>query len=354
MQLPIETVRGSHYEMGVQHGRAYRHVIIGNVHTYALRHSFQGTDEELDTVLERPRRSHEQFAPWVFEELRGIADGSGIPLPHIIRMHLRVWNAVPRRELQPESSGCTGIGFISDEDGVIVGGTLDDPRQSEVLIRRVPSDGIAHIQVIWAGAGWGHNGVNAAGLFVAQSSTGSTIPVLPNNDSQPRLLGSLAGRILLETCEDVPHALEVLKHLQSSDNFVLGDAKGNLISRQSIGGLGFAVQHPADHENFVFNTNHVHMPELADMVYARGCVPKLTEYSVTRFATLQKARAAMPRTRATMEELLRSHRGYPHSICNDGTVTATYALPQKQPGVIFLADAPPCRNSFYSYAVNDY
>lgn len=352
MQFPIETVKGSHYEMGLQHGRAYRHVIIGNVHVFALRHSFQGADDELDAALAPLRASNEHFAPWVFEELRGIAEGSGVPLPHIVRMHLRVWNNVPCKELPAESSGCTGIGFIGDE-GVIVGGTLDDPRQCEVLLRRLPENGIGHIQVTWAGVGWGHNGVNAAGLFVAQSSVGSTTPLLPVIDAGPRLHGSMASRILLETCEDVPQALEALERLNSSDNFVLADARGNLVARQSLGGLGHALQKPSEHENFVFNTNHVHMPGMVQKVLDAGCVPKLTEYSMTRFSVLERARKTMPRSVETMEQLLRSHAGYPHCICNDGTVTASYAIPQKRPGVLFLADAPPCRNAFYEYAVDE-
>lgn len=55
---------------------------------------------------------------------------------------------------------------------MIVGGTLDDPRQCYVLLRRIPRDGLPHVMVTWAGAGWGHSGVNAAGLGISQSSIG--------------------------------------------------------------------------------------------------------------------------------------------------------------------------------------
>ncbi len=350
--IPIETVRGSHYEMGLQHGRIYRHVVIGNVRAWAMRHDFQGSDEELDEGLEAVRAGDETFAPWVFEELRGIAEGSGVPLPWIVRMHLRVWNRVPRKDLAPGSSGgCTGIGMIAEQEGVIVGGTLDDPRQSDVLIRRIPRDGIPHVQVAWAGTGWGHNGINAAGLCIAESSLGACTPPLKLDESKPQLRGSMSGRILLERCEDVPQALALLKRLQPTDSLVLGDAKGNLVACQCLGEFHQSFQSPNENANFVFNTNHVHMPDLVAKIVAAGCVPKVTEYSMTRFATLERARASMPRSLETMLRLLRSHDGYPHSICNDGNVTTTYAMPQTQPAVLFLADCPPCRSEFCRYAV---
>jgi hypothetical protein len=70
MKMPIETVRGTPYEMGLQHGRAYRHVIHGNVHAWALRHTFQGTHAALDAGL-KPYRAA------LLERVRGVP-GSGM------------------------------------------------------------------------------------------------------------------------------------------------------------------------------------------------------------------------------------------------------------------------------------
>jgi len=349
--MPIETVRGSHYEMGLQHGRAWRHVIHASVHAWALRHDFQGTDEAADKALEPVREGDRTFAPWVFDELRGIAEGSGVPPAWIERMHMRVWNRVPRTGLPAREGGCTGIGMLAEGGAVLVGGTLDDPRQCYVLIRRVPARGIPHVMVQWAGAGWGHNGVNAAGLCIAESSLGGTTPELRCDDPRPRVRGSMTGRILLETCEDAPQAIEALRRLRPTESIVLGDAKGSFASCQCFGWLGQACETASRERDFLFNTNHIHAPELVESLAARGCMPKLTEYSITRFAVLERARAAMPRTAETMQALLRSHDGYPHSVCNDGTVTATYAQPQARPAALFVADCPPCRSEFVRYAV---
>ena len=104
-----ETIRGTPHEMGVQHGRAFRHLIRGNVQKWAMRHTFQGTDEHLDSGLESVRRAERTHAPWLFEELRGIADGSGVDYAWIERMHLQVWGLVPKSE-QPHILGRHGLG----------------------------------------------------------------------------------------------------------------------------------------------------------------------------------------------------------------------------------------------------
>ena len=339
------TFRGTPYEMGLQHGRAFRHVIRGNVHAYPMRHTFQGTDEEMDAGTESARRSDEKYAPWVFDELRGIADGSGVDPIWIERMHLRVWNTVPNKAL--DASGCTVIGMITEDAGVVVGGTLDDPRQSYVLVRRVPREGIPHLQVMWAGVGWGHNGINEAGFCLATASLGAVEP----EDRTPQDtygLNGTVGRVMLQTCQTVAEAVDVLRRMGCRGSYVLGDAAGDLVTCQSLG-RAHAFQRPE--RGLVFCTNHVHMGDLANALEARGSKPVVTDYSRVRFETLQAARAGARRRLEEMKGLLRSHEGYPHSICNEGTVMGSIAAPQTQPGKLHIADRPPCRNEFVSYEV---
>lgn len=346
MATDVETVRGTHYEMGVQHGRAYRHVIRGNVHAYAMRHDFQGRDEELDEGLKKVRESAETFTPWVFEELRGIAKGSGVEYSWILRMHLRVWNVVPKAP--PSPGGCTGIGVVTEKEGGVIGGNLDDPRQSYALIRRFPQDGIPHVMSVWVGAAWGHNGTNEAGLCTAEASLGSCEPA-PSIPPGQYLLGSMTGRLLLETCRDVPEAVALLKKIRPTDSLILGDAKGNLMAVQSMGPYQ-AFEKPAD--GMAFCTNHIFMAELLDPLRKQGCKPVISDYSRVRFETLEQARSSLPRTSESVRQLLRSHRGFPHSICNEGTVFSTIAKPQAEPARLYVADRPPCRNDYSAYEVS--
>ncbi len=347
MPLPIETFSGSHYEMGVQHGRAFRHVVHATV-ANTLRHVFEESDAELDAGLRGIRAGNLRFAPWLEDELRGIAEGSGVEYGKIERLHLRVWNNVPRGKHPP--SACTSIGMQTADDGIIVGGNLDDPRHTYAPVRRLPQKGLAHVMITWIGAAWGHNGMNEAGLAVAQSSLGGYVPE-PQRVSENYLPGSLGTRLLLENCRDVTEALALLREMRPESSYVLGDAAGNLVACQCLGGLEPVVQDAADHSGMVFSTNHIHLPDLLERLAQAGCQPDIAEHSAVRFAAVARARESLPRTLAGFQTLLRSHDGWPHSVCRNATAFSTLALPQDRPAALHLADRPPCRNEYHAYPV---
>jgi len=347
MAVPIETVRGTHYEMGFAHGKALRHLIHGLV-SKTMRHTFEESEEELDRELALIRKGDETFSPWIFEELRGIADGSGVALEHLERTHLRVWT-VPRKAI--EHAQCTSVGMISEDVGVIVGGTLDDPRAPYVLLRRLPRDGIPHVTIARAGACWGHNGVNEAGLAVSQSSLGGYDPAPSRLAPDPLLRSAMGTRIMLETCRSVPEVLALLGKMRTESNYVIGDAQGNLVACQCLRGFDPVVQHADDHGGMVFSTNHIHMPELVAKLAAQDSQPVIPEHTSVRFAVVERWKATMPRSKDTFMALLRSHERYPHSVCRDATAYATFSVPQQEPSALHVADHPPCRSDFCRFPV---
>lgn len=339
----LETVRGSHYEMGRRHGCLFRHVIQASVHRWVMPHTCLATDAALDAAVDGPRRSDERFAPHLLDELRGIADGSGVPVPMIRRLHWRLWNRLPLRK----ASGCTAIGLLTEDGTPVVGGTLDDPREPYVLLRRFPKRGIPHVMIVWAGTAWGHNGINAEGLALASASVGGFKPDWP----APRRLCALtgtAGRLVLETCATVNDALALLRVLRPSAALVLGDAKGNLVVFQ---GYGTRQATAVPEQGLVFATNHVYLPPLVTAGARLGSKPTISRYSLTRFQVLSRARGHIPLTPAGLMALCRSHAGYPHAICNDGTVMASLASMRPCGGRyrLAIADRPPCRTSFVEY-----
>ncbi len=294
------------------------------------------------------RASNMRFAPWLEDELRGIAEGSGVEYGRIERLNLRVWNSVPRGKHSP--SACTSIGMQTADAGIIVGGTWMI-RVSVTACARLPQNGLAHVMITLVGAAWGHNGMNAAGSSVAQSSLGGYAPELPRPDTAVYLRGSLGTRLLLEHCRDVPSALALLRKIRPESSYVLGDAAGKLVACQCLGGLEPVVQDADAHGGMVFSTNHIHMPELLERLSQTGCQPDIAEHSAVRFAAVARARDQLPRTLAAFQAILRSHDGYPHSVCRDGTAFSTFCLPQRMPTVFNLADRPPCRNAFYEYPI---
>lgn len=347
----VETVNGDHYQMGFEEGRAFRHIIHALVHCFR-RHSFDPVEKthELEPQLRLMRDAEEALCPWVFEEMKGVAAGAEMDLLWVRRIHYRIWNYVP--EVKPEPpSACTAVGMLSAKDGVVVGGNLDDPRFMYYLIRRRPERGIPHLMAAWPGAGWGHNGMNAEGLCVAQASLGSYSRRLVD-EGAPRLLASMLTRLILQSCGTVPEALDLLRRVKGESNLVIGDKHGNLVSCQCVYGLEPVVQHPAECGGMVFSTNHVHMAELVQTMKDKNIEIAVPEQSALRFSAAAELRASTAdRSLAQMKALLRSHKHYPHSICRDESALSMVCAPEQEPGAVYFADRPPCATEYQRYDI---
>lgn len=157
-----------------------------------------------------------------------------------------------------------------------------------------------------------------------------------------------AGRLVLETCATVKDALALLRALRPHAALVLGDAGGNLVVFQ---GYGQRQATAAPEQGLVFATDHVYLPPLVDAGARLGSKPVISRYSRTRFQVLVRARGRAPLTREGMMALCRSHEGYPHSICNDGTAMASLTTTRPGGGQyrLAIADRPPCRTNFVDY-----
>lgn len=356
----IETVSGSPYEMGFQQGKIFKHVIKGDVHQWAMRHSFQGSDEYLKKSKEVSRKLNLNMAPWIEEEIKGLADGSGVDAEWLHLLNLRIWETpnLPYEQSkgltklpQIDSSGCTAFGMITKEDGVVIGGNLDDQRHPYALIRRLPRNGLAHITVARAGGIWNQNGMNEAGLFMAADGMGKH-PDFIDTNPEPLPPNGTIKRLVLQTCRNVNEAVELIIKSRTSHNFVLGDASGNLAAVQVMGSL-HDVQYAKDYENMVFCTNHAFMPGIVKPLLAQKCEPYVAEKSKVRFDVLTNARKKLPRNFETLRTMLTSHEGHPNSICNNLSAFSLMARPQKDKNTVYAADMPPCRNEYGEFNIKE-
>jgi hypothetical protein len=354
MQPAIETVSGSPYEMGRQQGQIFRHIIRANLQQWAMRHDFQGSDDYLDERLAARRSANQTLAPWIEEEMRGIADGSGVDLPGLHRLNLRAWEVphlpqAPAAGAPADSGGCTAIGMIAGTDGVAIGGNLDCQRAFYVLLRRIPKEGLAHVTLAFAGGIWNQNGMNEAGLFMGSNGMGAHAD-FKDPDPAPRPPAGTINRLVLQTCRNVAEAVATIRQSRTSHSFVLGDAAGSLAVVQVMGSL-FDVQYARDSDNMVFATNHACLPGLVNPLRAQHCEPYVAEKSRVRFDVLAAARREKPRTFDTLRALLRSHDGYPNSICNDLSAMSLLARPQRNRNEALFADMPPCHNDYHAVPV---
>ncbi len=345
----LETHEGSPYELGLDHGRKFRHVIQGNVHAYSYRQVFQASDADMEAICGPLRKVLEKRSPETLEELRGIAVGSQTEYVWLERMQMRIWNRIANKPMQ----ACTGIGMRDGEGRVTLGGTLDDPRQCYVLTRNKPRHGRASVQLRWAGATWGQNGVNESGLAVSQQSIGGfegKVPVEPEADA----LMSVTSRLILAQCDTVKDALGFVGNWASKDSILLADKTGDMAAVCMWGTKVWVQRLEPGKPGMLWNSNQVHMPEAVAFGLKHGCKVVSQAYTQTRHDTLSAyaGRVDAGFGEDAMRGLLTSAAGDPHGVCNDMTLCATVAR-MDEPGVIHVADRPPSRNAFVRYRVRE-
>src|SRR5690606_29984868 len=122
----LEKLHGSPRQVGLAHGRAFKHVIASNC-GWSVQHPNATWSDRIDQgeawfAMQRDR--HFDRWPWLAEEMAGIAEGSGIALGLIERLNFRIWQC----GLYGAGSGCSNFIATMPNGQLLVGGSLDDPR----------------------------------------------------------------------------------------------------------------------------------------------------------------------------------------------------------------------------------
>ena len=174
--LRILTLEGSGYEMGRQHGEALREEIHQGVLPFFG--NFTEFDSKLRKLPEANRRAVaaqldreifdplRRFVPQVYlDELRGIAEGSGLPADVVLRgnflselLQVSLKQQAPS-EGAPAGGGCTGFAVAgpATRDGELLHGKNTDYQgigvwnRFPVLILSKPADGFAYVRSTSAG-----------------------------------------------------------------------------------------------------------------------------------------------------------------------------------------------------------
>src|SRR5437868_12653081 len=107
-----ENLAGSYHEIGVQHGR-------GNAER--MRYLLEAFKPKLDATWKEAEflAPLERHLPDLAEEIHGIAQGSGMPLRHVVALSFLIDLSTAA------SSACTGVVFADGPDGPVVGKTSD-------------------------------------------------------------------------------------------------------------------------------------------------------------------------------------------------------------------------------------
>ncbi len=245
--LQILVLEGSGYEMGRQHGEALREEIGQGV--LPLFGNFTEFDDKLRRLPEEQRRAvatrHERevfdplrsFVPQAYlDELRGIAEGAGLPADVVLRgnflselLQITLKEQVPAGIMDASGGGCTGFAVAgpATRDGELLHGKNTDYQgigiwdRFPVLVLSRPAEGFAYVRATSAGlikcnTCMNQQGITLGGHFLFSTDTaadGMAFTILENEIM--RRASSLAEAIAI--VEEKPRA--------GAFAFVLSDGK---------------------------------------------------------------------------------------------------------------------------------
>ena len=344
--LPFIHAQGSWGEIGRQVGQMFqpaieRHLEAWTRHVVTETGCAPGAVEDAAAPYARPIQEH---TPFLWEELDGMARGSGIPISRLLILQAR---AEVMRRNRPAPPECTTFALTGRRaDGAtLIGQNVDlvpFVAQFGVVIRQMPKGYPAALLYTSAGL-LGHNGINEAG-----------VGVVANNIEDPAGWGEGLPRYLLtrlalraESAEAARAAITAPPRA-ASRNFLLADAGGTLLDVEALRERA-AVLHGSD--GLLVHANHLEAAEFQGL-------EKASENSLRRLERLEELlqEAKAPLTVADVQRFYRDHEHAPHSLCahpfpgrNLETVTSVIGdLTNRE---LHATKGAPCRAPYATYTI---
>lgn len=344
------TVSGSPRVMGEKIGEALREK-IGEFDAVALERLRKSIDVSRESALAVARHCLEEvrgYAPHMLEEMEGVAHAAGLPLERL--MLLQVRNQL-RTDRPVAGGGCTSFALGRAAAGTSIAGQNwdNDPELdafSLVLTRR-PDNAPAFLSITQAGL-IAYMGVNEAGLAVCIN----TLPAPARSRGVPLYF---IVRGIYET-HSLDSATEVVRRARRAipANLMMVTPEGPANLEITLEDVHVLREGNAG-ADVLTHTNHCLHPEL---VLLNDEFPELIQSKPRkRRVDSLLAAAARPISRATLEDILRDHEGYPYSICrhaNDhpttGFWTSVWSLViDADERRLHLSRGNPCQQPYESY-----
>jgi len=176
MKVPIISARGAPYDLGFQHGSQAKKAIEDNVRFYmSLWERFGGSRrEEILKEIQGFVPYIEDCDPEILEELRGVAEGSGLRFEEILSLNARTevtFACLPNAMQNSTLEGCTSFALLPEatqNQHMYIGQNWDWRAEAEnscIILKLHQKDKPDIIMHAEAGT-IGHRGFNSAGMGV--------------------------------------------------------------------------------------------------------------------------------------------------------------------------------------------
>ncbi len=346
--FPLVVVEGAPFERGHRHGAQARARIVCSIETHrrAIKH-YAG----LDWPAAQERAAAylpilEAYAPEMVEELRGIAEGAGLPFADLLTLNVRYELTFTPRLVE----GCTSFAVLPEAsaDGHTYLGQSWDNLAGLVdacIVLRVEQAGRRDYVTLTEAGVPAMVGLNAAGIAVARNAlvtprAGET-PGVPMNAAHYRILNSL-------TVGDAVGAVAAAK-LASPLCYVIG-APGDAIALEAAP-PDFDFVH--DEGGIITHANHFVSPRLHVEDLGKVALPD-SLFRARRLRRFLEARRGAIDAAAIFEGM-KDHFNYPDSICRhpderdaaDGRLATVFtAVIDLDARSLYFSDGQPCQHAY--------
>ena len=311
-------------------------------------------DSQPDALYDTFVAAAKKHTPSVYEELRGWAEGSGVPLRDLVVLNLKAeygaLKDLPRAETSSKQPGCSTI-VVSHGKKIIIAHNEDgnDAYLENMFMLKVKPEGktsffcASYPGILPGNAPW----VNDKGIIM-------TTNFIYTKEVKKGVGRYFLDRLAMEA-NTLDETLEICKHPERAYAYhhVIGSAKDKRVISLEVT--------PSNHEQLdisgVFiHTNHLVAPSLTSQEQDKDYV---SSSSMTRWKILskwkEKHKEAGKVTQEDILEVLTSHEGKPYSPCRhpEGDIrgaTLLTALFDAGEKTMQVYKKQPCRDTSYDYA----
>jgi isopenicillin-N N-acyltransferase-like protein len=347
VSIRVVELAGSPRERGRAHGETLRGEIreLHGAFVGLMAAPEEGAPPIPEAEMVAYARRHEPFvavaAPDLLEEMRGIAEGAGLPFDAILVLtcvaeirRLRV----PAVRSALATRGCTLFAVQGGE--VLIGQTYDiEPLWTPILFR-IAGHGEEPDQLVVGHAGiMAEFGLNAAGIAFA----GSAILVA---DQRPGVPAPVIARMILESRRLAQAAEAVTETARTVGIHYLIASPFGVIDLETS-----ATRHAISYlqEPAFASANHIRSPALADL--ALGTWGASTYVRKGRMRRLLVEAGPSP-TPEALQRCLADHADFPVGICNhvapglSACESRAAMVARPADATLWVADGPPCSHPF--------
>lgn len=342
VEFPLYKARGTHRELGRQHGEQAARQI--KAHIEMMRSMPKLSEEQFRRRAAQFQPLFARNCPHLLDEIRGLAEGAGVTLEEAMACSIRgELHSAP-------AEGCTT--YVIERHGAagdqIIAGQNSDMGHANIALAYV-----LHLQpqgkpevLMWTFGGMlGYHGVNSAGVAHFENALGGGPP---NRFGIPHYP---VERMMLE-CNRLERAIDLLRTmpLASNANYVLCDGYGNIADVEATT-AGVEVL-PDRGTGYFAHTNH--------FLSGRYALPQNFKRSLAdsfprqnRIDSLIKSHYGSIQV-DDIKQFLCDHSGYPTSICRhsgEGMQTVASMVAEPAQRCMHVAVGTPCQHRYVTYSM---